>query len=331
MSRLKQRLSVGALGLAVSAAAVGCVPAEQYAALKMTSDKNAEQLAHSQSDANAERARADAAERQLQSINNNNASQQAMVTSSQQQAEELRKQNDDMQKKYADAMALMGQMGQSSPLPVALNTELKELADKSPDLITFDARHGVVKFKSDVTFATGDATVTAAGKGVLSRFAQILNSAGTDRYDLLVEGNTDSTPVTNEATRKRGHFDNWYLSAHRAIAVEQELALDGVAQKRMGVVGYADQRPETSNATADGKALNRRVEVMILPSTRTGGSGGGSSYVPVAHATHRTKPATAAPAVDRAVPAAASFGKDAGGPPTPPPAPAPVAPPPMGK
>ena len=325
MSRLTKRLSVGALGLAVSAVAVGCVPASDYQALKLTSDKNAEQLAASQRDADSERNRANAAERQLQSINNNNASEQAMVTSSQQQAEELRKQNEDLLQKNRDAMALMGQMGQASPLPTALNTELKGLADKSPDLITFDARHGVVKFKSDVTFAAGDATVTTAGKGVLSQFAQILNSAGTDKYDLLVEGNTDNTPVTNEATRKRGHFDNWYLSAHRAIAVEAELALDGVAQSRMGVVGYADQRPETSNATADGKALNRRVEVMILPSK----SKGGPSYVPVAHATHRTKPAT--PAVDHATPAAASFGKDGGGPPLPPPAPAPVAPVPMGK
>jgi chemotaxis protein MotB len=162
----------------------------------------------------------------------------------------------------------------------------------------------MVKFKSDVTFALGDATVTPKVKEIISRFAAILNSAGADQYELLVAGHTDSTPVTNENTIKHGHFDNWYLSAHRAIAVGEELTKDGVSSKRMGVVGYADKRPIASNSTASGKAQNRRVEVLILPTTvRSGPSMAAAEPKP--HRTH----AAAAPAP---IPAAASLSKDNG-------------------
>jgi hypothetical protein len=62
-------------------------------------------------------------------------------------------------------------------------------------------------------------------------------------------------------------LDNWYLSAHRAIAVAAELRESHVNPQRLGVVGYADQRPIASNTTSSGQAQNRRVEVLILPTT----------------------------------------------------------------
>jgi chemotaxis protein MotB len=89
----------------------------------------------------------------------------------------------------------------------------------------------------------------------------------------MVVGHTDSQPVSNPATVKAGHLDNWYLSAHRAIAVSTELQKDRVGPQRLGVVGYADQRPVASNTTSSGQAQNRRVEVLILPTTIRGGAG----------------------------------------------------------
>ena len=69
----------------------------------------------------------------------------------------------------------------------------------------------------------------------------------------------------NQATINAGHKDNWYLSSHRAISVSNELQKNGVNPARIGVVGYADQRPVMANSSAAGQQQNRRVEVLILP------------------------------------------------------------------
>jgi chemotaxis protein MotB len=170
--------------------------------------------------------------------------------------------------KYDDSMKLLGTASVGpNPLGPTLTNELTAFAQQNPDLVEFDANRGMVKFKSDVTFAVGDATVTSKAKEVLNRFASILNSGGADGYELMIAGHTDSTPVTNPKTMKLGHFDNWYLSAHRAIAVGHELVADGVNSGRMGVTGYADKRPIASNASEGGKQQNRRVEVLILPTS----------------------------------------------------------------
>jgi len=127
----------------------------------------------------------------------------------------------------------------------------------------------MLKFKSDVTFSSGSAEVTAKAKEVLKRVAGILNSSSVATYELLVAGHTDNVRVSQPRTIQAGHKDNWYLSAHRAITVAAELRKEGIAANRMGVAGYADQRPVASNATEAGKAQNRRVEILLVPGPKT--------------------------------------------------------------
>ncbi len=93
----------------------------------------------------------------------------------------------------------------------------------------------------------------------------------------MVAGHTDNTRVSRQSTIEQGHFDNWYLSAHRAIAVAAELVRDGVSKRRLGVAGYADQRPIASNNTEAGRAQNRRVEILILPTSSRSSLAGDSS------------------------------------------------------
>jgi flagellar motor protein MotB len=314
MSQLRSRLGVGALGLAMAGTLVGCVPAEQYAGMKMKADQLAGELAHAQADVGQAQAERDAAERQLQNFNNSDSARNALLTNLQQQNSDLAKENEDWNQKYANAMKMVGEAGREQALPAPLSNQLSEFAARNPELIDFDAARGVVKFKSDVTFPAGDATLTAAAKSVLTKFATILNSGGAEGYELLVAGHTDSTPVTNKRTIEKGNFNNWYLSAHRAISVATELTLDGVSGKRLGVVGYADERPVASNATEAGKAQNRRVEVLILP---TSARSSGSLAVISTSRSHRSHVAAAA----AAVPAAATLNKDSG---TAAPAPAPM-------
>ena len=266
-------LSLATLGLFLTAG--GCVSQEKYNALKLDRDRYAEQLGQAQNETSSARAEADAYKNQLAALGNGKDGQSAMIVNLNNQLAEKDRQLDDLNRRYADAMNRTG----PSALPQAVTNELQAFANQNPDIVDFDSARGIVKFKSDVTFAPGSSEVTPKAKDVIGRFAQILNSPAASGYELIVAGHTDNTNVVNPATIQAGHKNNWYLSAHRAIAVGYELQQHRVNAQRMGVTGYADQRPIASNASESGKAQNRRVEVLILPTTVRGGNSTASPAV----------------------------------------------------
>ncbi|WP_428939038.1 OmpA family protein [Fontivita pretiosa] len=262
-------VAVAGLILTALSGVSGCVSQEKYNALKLDRDALAEQLGKAQNDASTARAEADSYKQQLAALMGQGGNLNALVTNLQQQNANLQAELDALNRKYADAIA---RAGSGTALPQPLTNELTAFAQANPDLVDFDPARGIVKFKSDVTFALGEATLQPKAREVIQRFATILNSPAAANYELLVAGHTDNTRVSNPRTIQAGHKDNWYLSAHRAITVAQELMSHNVNPQRIGVVGYADQRPIASNASESGKAQNRRVEVLILPTTIRGGS-----------------------------------------------------------
>lgn len=285
MARMHRWLGLATIGLLLT----GCVSQEKYNAMKLRADQLAEQAGQSDTDAQRARAQADAYKAQLDQIANGGNTRDAMMANMGKQNADLQAQLAALQAKYESELSRPPTvLASSSALPAPLTNALNEFAAANPDIVDFDAARGVVKFKSDVTFTPGSAEVSEKAKAAIERFAQILNSTGANGYELMVAGHTDNTPVLKRSTMEQGHFDNWYLSAHRAIAVAAELVRNGVHKSRIGVAGYADQRPIASNNTEAGKAQNRRVEILILPTSSRSGSlasstGGVSAPRPAAH------------------------------------------------
>ena len=279
----KHLLTLAALALVFSG--VGCVSQEKYNALKLDRDRYAEQLGQAQNEASSARSEAEAYKNQIAQIANGAGGKDGMILNLTNQNAELQKQIDELNRRYADAV---GKIGNTAALPPQLTNELSEFARQNPDLVDFDAARGIVKFKSDVTFAPGSAEVTPKARDAIARFAQILNSPSAAGYELMVAGHTDDTKVVNPATIQAGHKNNWYLSAHRAIAVGTLLQNDRVSPQRMAVTGYADQRPIASNTSESGKQQNRRVEVLILP-TQIRAGGAPIASTPAAAPTQRKK------------------------------------------
>lgn len=275
MARMRHWIGLAAVSLSLT----GCVPQEKYAALKLAYDQANESLGRSQTETQQAKAEAEAYKRQLEAYTNANGSKNALDANKDQQIASLQAQLDALNGKYTDAISKLGQAG-TQALPAALSNELSAFAAANPDLVEFDAARGIVKFRSDITFDVGDATVKPKAQEVLNRFATILNSGAASGYELLVAGHTDNQPVSNPETIRKGNKDNWYLSAHRAITVSEALMRDGVNSRRLGAVGYADQHPVASNSSEDGKMRNRRVEVLILPTTvrTSGGTAEVTSY-----------------------------------------------------
>ena len=286
MARKLRQITLGVSLAALAIFTTGCVTsADKYDALKMRNAQLESQLGDAESKARASQAQAEAYKNQLAALLEGDRSKEGLVGNLSQQNALLATQLEELRKKYEAALTTVG----APALPVAVSNALSDFARANPELVDFDSARGIVKFKSDLTFALGSAEVTENARKAIGRFAQILNSDAARGYELMVAGHTDNTPVANPATKAK-HPDNWYLSAHRAISVATALMSSQVGQQRIGVTGYGDQRPIASNGAAEGKAQNRRVEVMILPSTvrSTGSSVAGAGGPPARGSNART-------------------------------------------
>jgi chemotaxis protein MotB len=109
----------------------------------------------------------------------------------------------------------------------------------------------------DVLFPPGRATLNEASKTVLSRLADVIKTLPND---IRIEGHTDNVPINTLQ-----YPSNWHLSVDRALSTGYYLIQEeGISADKVSVVGYAEYRPIASNDTPQTRALNRRVDIVIL-------------------------------------------------------------------
>ncbi len=134
--------------------------------------------------------------------------------------------------------------------------------------ITSDERGLIITLLSDNFFEEGSAELNINDtRETLLRLADFFRSDELKGRRFRIEGHTDSTPVPvvlDEKGKNIGFPSNWELSATRAVNVLHYLADYGVRENDFSVAGYADTRPKFSNDTAEGRAYNRRVDIIIL-------------------------------------------------------------------
>ena len=127
--------------------------------------------------------------------------------------------------------------------------------------ITSDERGLIITLLSDNFFEEGSAELNINDtRETLLRLADFFRSDELKGRRFRIEGHTDSTPVAENSIFP----SNWELSATRAVNVLHYLADYGVRENDFSVAGYSDTRPKFSNETAEGRAYNRRVDIIIL-------------------------------------------------------------------
>jgi len=115
----------------------------------------------------------------------------------------------------------------------------------------------VIQMASKVLFKSGKARLTKEGTDALRDLAGVLKRI--NRH-FQVAGHTDNIPM-----RKRKYKDNWGLSSYRATVVVRLLLKNGVPGHRLSGAGFGAFDPVASNRRASGRALNRRIEITLLP------------------------------------------------------------------
>jgi chemotaxis protein MotB len=117
----------------------------------------------------------------------------------------------------------------------------------------------VVELPDNVLFDSGQAELKPEGAATLSEVATVLSSIEGRVFQIA--GHTDNVPI-----RSRRYGSNWELSTARAVVVARYLIeTAGMTADRISAAGYADTVPIESNDTEEGRARNRRIEIVLMP------------------------------------------------------------------
>jgi chemotaxis protein MotB len=231
------------LGFAASSLlAMGCgVPQEQYDAdMKRLQDTQAQlqtQLDKANQDLAAVRGEKDGLSERLSALNGELGTLREESDKRAKALEAARKRQED----YKKMVEKFRSMVESGKLKVKIqnNKMLVELA-------------------SAILFPSGQAKLSKEGDDALTEVAAVLSTI-TDRQ-FQVAGHTDDIPIKNARFKS-----NWELSSARAVAVVKKLAEAGVKEANLSAAGYADTQPASPNDSEEGRAVNRRIEIVLQP------------------------------------------------------------------
>ena len=136
--------------------------------------------------------------------------------------------------------------------------ELQKMIDGGQLTVSIEQGRIVINLPDNVLFASGSAAINGEGKAALKQIADVIKAFSDRRFQ--VEGHTDNVPIKSDRFPS-----NWELSTARALSVVHLMIEDGVAPGNVSAAGFGEFHPRADNDTKEGRALNRRIEIIMLP------------------------------------------------------------------
>jgi chemotaxis protein MotB len=190
---------------------------------------------------------------------NINENQSAQLS---QKERDLQNKNKDLQEKERMLQEMQAIIARQDALTKKLNQTLRDaLVGFNSDELTMEIRDGkvYVSMSDKLLFKSGSNAVEPKGVEALKALADVLNK--NPDIQILVEGHTDNVPIKTAVYK-----DNWDLSVARATSITRMMNEKyGVAATRMTASGRGEYFPKASNDTPEGKAKNRRTEIILSP------------------------------------------------------------------
>ena len=120
----------------------------------------------------------------------------------------------------------------------------------------------VIDLKQDILFPSGSADLSEIGMETLKEVAGALREFPERAFQ--VEGHTDNVPIKTQRFPS-----NWELSTARAVSVVKLFRDAGISPANLSAGGYGEHQPRAANESEEGRALNRRIEVVMIPDLQT--------------------------------------------------------------
>jgi chemotaxis protein MotB len=264
----------------------GCVPTSKFnasqqalASARYDSAKLANKVKDLQSSLAQANQLASDQKRQIDSLIQQMADQRSQIDRLTQQVADLKGKNDQLTTDATNRQALLSKSKQDLINQQVKLEHLQALMDKQKKaieairkkmtdaLVGFNSSELSVAIKNgkvyvslqeNLLFPSGSAVVNPKGKDALGKLAAVLNQNADITVD--IEGHTDSIPI-------RGKYqDNWDLSLARAASIVRILTTDyKVDPMRIIASGHSQYDPVQANSTPEGRALNRRTDIILSP------------------------------------------------------------------
>lgn len=270
---MKLRTIALMLGTAMILAVPGCVSKKKYAELQAEHQALQQNYTTLQSDYGKSQTRAQTIDALLQEARANNAELKSQYAKLQESLDKSISQNtqgnvnisklvDEINASNKYIKQLVSAKSKSDSLNLVLATNLtRSLTGADQDEVNVRVLKGVVyiSLADNMLFKSGSYEVNSRAMTTLGKIAKIIKDYSD--YDILVEGNTDTVPISRTNIR-----NNWDLSTLRASSIVQVLQNDfGVSPSRLTAAGRGEYNPIADNSTAVGRQRNRRTEIIITP------------------------------------------------------------------
>lgn len=270
---MKLRTIALMLGTAMILAVPGCVSKKKYAELQAEHQALQQNYTTLQSDYGKSQTRAQTIDALLQEARANNAELKSQYAKLQESLDKSISQNtqgnvnisklvDEINASNKYIKQLVSAKSKSDSLNLVLATNLtRSLTGADHDEVNVRVLKGVVyiSLADNMLFKSGSYEVNSRAMTTLGKIAKIIKDYSD--YDILVEGNTDTVPISRTNIR-----NNWDLSTLRASSIVQVLQNDfGVSPSRLTAAGRGEYNPIADNTTEVGRQRNRRTEIIITP------------------------------------------------------------------
>ena len=270
---MKLRTIALMLGTAMILAVPGCVSKKKYAELQAEHQALQQNYTTLQSDYGKSQTRAQTIDALLQEARANNAELKDQYAKLQESLDKSISQNtqgnvnisklvDEINASNKYIKQLVSAKSKSDSLNLVLATNLtRSLTGADQDEVNVRVLKGVVyiSLADNMLFKSGSYEVNSRAMTTLGKIAKIIKDYSD--YDILVEGNTDTVPISRTNIR-----NNWDLSTLRASSIVQVLQNDfGVSPSRLTAAGRGEYNPIADNSTEVGRQRNRRTEIIITP------------------------------------------------------------------
>lgn len=251
---------------------VGCgIPKDEHAAVVKDLEETQLQLSESQRVQAEQKERIAELEGLVEAANKRIAEKKAEIKELETRIAELSGElklyadvKGDLEKALEASKSELAELRKARAQAEARAAQYRELTAKLAAMVrsgklTVKIRNGkmVIQLPGDVLFGPGKVKLEDDGQQALAEVAEILK--GFERQ-YLIAGHTDNIPV------KSGRFSsNWELSTARAVEVVTFLQEKGVPPDKLAAAGYGEFDPVASNETKESRALNRRIEIILMP------------------------------------------------------------------
>lgn len=155
---------------------------------------------------------------------------------------------------------LQQQLDELKDARISLEDKLKQELNDSRVKLQMMSKGLVITFLADVLFEPGKDKIRTDAIPVLHKVGRVLKNEFPN-INIGIEGYTDNQPI-----KYSGWKSNWELSTARALSVLHYMETkEDIAPERLAAIGYGEFKPVASNQTGEGRKLNRRVEIVLLP------------------------------------------------------------------